>query len=186
MKTATRPISIDGLDFDALIDSEIQYEADVPSYPVETGFEISDTVILKPMVLSMTLYLTNTPVTWHGRNTQTVEQRMERLRQIYLAAKPVVVSTFASTHKNMVLQSYTDVKSIETGTSREVPVVFHEVRETESKTTTIPDGYGRAQPTGVYVGTADTTKGTSSSSKTTPAQEGSKGSILSGLGKHLS
>jgi hypothetical protein len=68
MARATQPVTVDGIEFDALIDESKTYEADVSTYPVEKGFEVSDTIILKPLTLSMTLYLTNTPVTWRARH----------------------------------------------------------------------------------------------------------------------
>lgn len=52
------------LNFDALIDQTIDYNADVPEYVTEKGFSVSDNVSLKPEELSMTLYVTDTPVTW--------------------------------------------------------------------------------------------------------------------------
>ncbi len=48
MARAKQPVSVDDIEFDALIDSEEGYEADVPEYPTEKGFSVSDTIVLKP------------------------------------------------------------------------------------------------------------------------------------------
>ena len=47
MARAKHPVSVDDIEFDALIDSEEGYEADVPEYPTEKGFSVSDTIVLK-------------------------------------------------------------------------------------------------------------------------------------------
>ena len=47
MARAKQPVSVDDIEFDALIDSEEGYEADVPEYPTEKGFSVSDTIVLK-------------------------------------------------------------------------------------------------------------------------------------------
>ena len=48
MGKATQPVSINGLEFDALIDESRTLEATVPEYSVESGFSVSDSVILNP------------------------------------------------------------------------------------------------------------------------------------------
>lgn len=67
MARAKQPVSVDDIEFDALIDSEEGYEADVPEYPTEKGFSVSDSIVLKADTLNMTLYVTDTPVTWRER-----------------------------------------------------------------------------------------------------------------------
>ena len=47
MARAKQPVSVDDIEFDALIDSEEGYEADVPEDPTEKGFSVSDTIVLK-------------------------------------------------------------------------------------------------------------------------------------------
>ena len=47
MARAKQPVSVDDIEFDALIDSEEGYEADVPEYPTDKGFSVSDTIVLK-------------------------------------------------------------------------------------------------------------------------------------------
>ena len=75
MARAKQPVSVDDIEFDALIDSEEGYEADVPEYPTEKGFSVSDTIVLKADTLNMTLYVTDTPVTWRKRTGSGPEKR---------------------------------------------------------------------------------------------------------------
>lgn len=41
MARAKQPVSVADIEFDALIDSEEGYEADVPEYPTEKGFSVA-------------------------------------------------------------------------------------------------------------------------------------------------
>ena len=58
-----KPVSVAGIEFDALIDEQKALSATVPTYPVEEGFPVSDTIILDPLSIQLTLYISNTPVT---------------------------------------------------------------------------------------------------------------------------
>ena len=175
MARATQPVGINDVSFDALIDESGTYSADVPTYPTEAGFDVSDTIILKARTLSMTLFLTNTPVTWrerHGSNPSRVQDVIEQLKALYFAKQPVTVVTTDETFQNMAIVSIELSKNKETGTSREIPISFQEIRVTESRTTTIPDSYGKGGATGKNAGTANVT-------------ESKKGSVLHGGGKGL-
>ena len=45
-----KPVSVAGIEFDALIDEQKTMNATIPAYPVEDGFPISDTIILDPLM----------------------------------------------------------------------------------------------------------------------------------------
>ena len=182
MARATQPVEIEGIAFDALIESSEQLSADAPTYPTEDGFSVSDSIILKPLTLSMTLYLTNTPVTWRNRNgvsTSRVQDVIKKLEELYFEKKTVTITTSEKTYYNMAILSLELTKNKETGTSREIPISFQQVRIAEAKTTTIPDSYGKSGATGANAGTASTTesvKGSGSSTNSTGSEQ-SKGSL---------
>ena len=44
MARARQPVNINGITFDALIDESQTLEADIPAYPTEAGFEVSDRI----------------------------------------------------------------------------------------------------------------------------------------------
>ena len=46
MARAKQPVSVNGIEFDALIDQTDTLEATVPEYTVEDGFVVSDAIIL--------------------------------------------------------------------------------------------------------------------------------------------
>ena len=85
----------------------------------------------------------------------------------------------------MAILSVSISKSTEMGYARQIPISFKEIRVTSSKTTTIPDSYGKSGTTGANAGTASTSAGNTpsasgkSSGGTAGAESGngSRGSI---------
>lgn len=164
MGKATQPVSINGLEFDALIDESRTLEATVPEYSVESGFSVSDSVILNPEKLSMTLFATNTPVTWyrrHGASPTRVDNVVKQLEELYFAKEPVTIVTSDATYTSMAIESITISKSLEIGYARQIPISFKKIRVTTAKTTTIPDSYGKSGATAASAGTASTSTGSS-------------------------
>ena len=183
-----RPVAIDDLEFDALISEDRTLDASVPEYSVEAGFVVSDAIILNTEKLSMTLYVTNTPVTWfnrHGSSRTRVNDVVAKLEEKYYAAKPVTVFTSEKTYRNMAIESFSISKSLEAGYAREIPISFKKIRVTKAVKTTIPDYYGKSGSTGASAGTASTSTASSGSSSGSKDESGSKGSILYNAGKSI-
>ena len=182
MAKAKQPVSIDGIEFDALIDQSVSYEADVPEYPTEKGFSVSDTIVLKAETISMTLYVTDTPVTWKNRfgsGGGRVESVIKRLEQLYFSKKVFTVVTSDAVFDNMVLTSMSIAKSSDVGYAREIPISLKKIIVTESNTVTIPDSYGKSGTSGASAGSANTTTATNSSaSDSSNSSEQKSGSIL--------
>jgi len=108
----------------------------------------------------MTLFLTNTPVTWyerHGSSPARVQDTIRKLKELYFKRELVTVTTTRGVNRNMAITSIELSNKVETGTSREIPITFQEVWVTKTQTTSIPDSYGRGGATGVNAGTANTT-----------------------------
>ena len=63
-----QPVSLNGIEFDAILDNSETYSASVPEYPIDAGYSVSDNVALNAFQISMTLYVTATPVTWLSRH----------------------------------------------------------------------------------------------------------------------
>ena len=94
MGRAMQPVSVDGIEFDALMSSTEAYDATVPEYSVETGFAVSDTIILSPETLDMTLLVSNRPVTWakrFGNSGDRVAEVVKRLKSLYFQKKLISV-----------------------------------------------------------------------------------------------
>ncbi|MCX4355844.1 MAG: hypothetical protein OSJ43_06420 [Oscillospiraceae bacterium] len=185
-----QPVSINGVEFDALIDQSISYSAQVPEYPTEKGFNVNDTIILQNDDLSMTLYVTDTPVTWKNRfggGFGRVEQVVKQLENLYLARQPVTIVTSDAVYTEMAIVSYTISKSSDTGYAREIPISFQKIIRTESKTVSIPDSYGKSGATGAPAGDANTTSASTSSGSGSSSSSSSEqgGSILYNAGKSV-
>lgn len=164
MAKVKQPVSLDDIEFDALIEQEEKYEADVPEYPTEAGYSVSDNIALKPETLSMTLFVTNTPVTWRerfGANIDRVDGIVKQLKDLYFSRKLVTVTTSESVYENMAITEISIRKSVEVGYAREIPIGLKKVIVTESKTTTIPDSYGKSGTSEEAVGDASVTDGSS-------------------------
>lgn len=167
MARAKQPVSINGIEFDALIEENRTLEATVPEYSVESGFSVSDAIILSPERLDLTLFVTNTPVTWysrHGGDQNRVDSVVKRIEELYYAGEPVTIITSDATYSNMAIESLTISKNAETGYAREIPISFKKIRITSAKTATIPDSYGKSGSTGASAGTASTSSGSSGGS----------------------
>lgn len=179
MAKAKQPVSINGIEFDALISESRTLEATVPEYSVEDGFSVSDAIILSPEKLSMTLYVTNTPVTWYGRHggdQSRVDSVVKKLEELYYAGDPVTIVTSDRTYTDMAIESISFSKSLETGYAREVPISFKKIRVTKAKTTTIPASYGKSGATAASAGTASTSSGSSGSSSSSKSSGGGSSS----------
>ena len=187
MARAKQPVSINGIEFDALIDESRTLEATVPEYSVESGFSVSDAIILNPEKLSMTLFVTNTPVTWysrHGGDRNRVDNVVKQLEELYFAAEPVTIVTSDATYTNMAIESLSFSKSLEVGYAREIPISFKKIRVTSAKTTTIPDSYGKSGATGASAGTASTSSGSSGGGSSGGGSGGSSGSSSGSSGSN--
>ena len=183
MAQPKQPVSIKGIEFDALITEDRGLEATVPEYAVEDGFSVSDTIIIGNETLSMTLFITDTPVTWfnrHGAGRGRTESIVKQLEELFYTKEPVTVVTSDRTYTDMAIESISFSKSLEAGYAREIPISLRKIRITKARTTTIPDSYGKSGTTGESAGTANTSVASSGSSTTTSSSSESetKSSIL--------
>lgn len=159
MAKAKQPVSINGIEFDALIDESRTLEATAPEYSVEDGFAISDAIILNAEKLDMTLFVTDTPVTWSSHAEQgRTEKVVSQLEALYYNKTPVTIVTTDRVFTNMAIVSMNLRKTIEVGYAREIPISFQKIRVTVSRTASIPASYGKSGATMTNVGTASTTK----------------------------
>jgi len=181
---ATQPVTVAGIEFDALISEDRGFEASIPQYAVEEGYSVSDAIILGAESLSMTLYVTDTPVTWlnrHGSARGRSEQVCDQLESLYYSHSPVTVVTSEKVYESMGIESMSISKSAEIGYAREVSISFKKIRKTTAKTTSIPASYGKSGTTGASAGTASTKSGSGQASDT----KGIGATILYGIGKSI-
>ena len=159
----TQPVCVAGIEFAALLNETQTYSADIPSYPVETGFSVSDNIALQPMELPLTLLISDTPLTWRGR-ARSVSETEAMLKELYFKKTTFTVVTPSGTFSNMGITSMQIKKSTDLGFDKEVSLSLQEVPTTETRTTAIPSSYGKSGATGANAGTASTGTGSTSSS----------------------
>ena len=181
---ATRPVTLAGIQFDALLSQDESYKAQVPDYPVESGYKVHDGVLPDPLTVETTLYLSNTPVTWRhqiGTSRTRVKTVENRLRNLFWNREPVVYRTSDRTYPNMVIESMTISKTEEDGYARRIPITLKQVEVTQTKTGVIPDSYVRGGQTEASAGTASvSTDSTGSSSGVASSTSSSSGATGNG------
>ena len=176
-KKNLKPVSIWGIEFDALIDETKNLSATIPTYPVEEGFPVSDTIILDPISIQMTLYVSNTPVTWlyrHGTSTDRVNKICSLLEQKWLQKQLAKIVTTEAIYKDMGITSISIKKSHDIGYAREISVSAQKVRITKRKTVKIPSYVLKSGETKANAGTASTST-SSGKSSTASGTGGSSG-----------
>lgn len=151
------PVSIDGIEFDALIEEEKDLKASIPTYPVEDGFPVSDTIILDPITIKMTLFISRTPVTWlqrHGTDMTRVQKVCEQLEKLWQAKKLVKIVTQDITYTDMGITDMSFRKSKDLGYDKEVSISAQKVVYTTKATAEIPDDVMKSGETEANAGTA--------------------------------
>lgn len=179
-----KPVSIWGIEFDALIEETKNLSATIPTYPVEEGFPVSDTIILNPISIQMTLYVSNTPVTWlyrHGTSNDRVNKICDLLEQKWLQKQLTKIVTTEAIYKDMGITSISIRKSHDIGYAREISISAQKVRITKRKTVMIPSYILKSGETKANAGTASVS--TSSSKLSTGSGNGGSGGSGSSSGK---
>ena len=181
---AKQPVSINGVEFDAMLGEDYSLEASSPDYVVESGFTIGDSIILSAEVLTMTLFVSERPVTFKSRfgGAGRVDSVVKQLKELYYSKQLVSVTTPDAHYDNMAIQSLKISRTNEYGYAREVPITLKHIRTTATQTTSIPASYGKSGSTKAAAGTASTTAGGSGSSGVSAGSAGAGGSSGSGGG----
>lgn len=190
---AKQPVSINGIEFDAMLGEDYSLEASSPDYVVESGFTIGDSIILSAEILTLTLFVSDRPVTFKSRfgGAGRVDSVVKQLKELYYGKQLVSVTTPDAQYDNMAIQSLKISRTNEYGYAREVPITLKHIRTTATQTTSIPASYGKSGSTKAAAGTASTTSGGSSggssgsSGGNSGSSGGSKGSILYNVASNI-
>ena len=117
---ARQPVSLDGIEFDALVEITENLEADAPEYPVEDGYSVNDTIVLKPRTINLVVYLSNTPVSWKTRFGDTkdrVNDVCTKLYELYEERKAIILGTTDAVYEDYCITSISLPRNIDNGTS---------------------------------------------------------------------
>ncbi|ENZ8140832.1 phage baseplate protein [Klebsiella aerogenes] len=105
--------------FDAVTDTGIRRQADITSYPVESGAEVSDHVQIKNNTFKLSGIITETPVRLEkdllysaGVNGTRISQAIEYLDKIFDGRQPITLVTEHKVFENVILSGISyDYKS---------------------------------------------------------------------------
>lgn len=168
MGNALKPASLSGIQFDAIITRETSYSADVPEYPVEDGFVVSDAILNKPVELSVTAFITDTPVTWKnqlGASQGKYRKTIEQLENLYFSKSIVSFATSDKVYDSMAITSLSIPETEEMKNAVQVSFSLKEIRITSADSASIPASNGMSGASGAGGGTADTATDSSSSER---------------------
>lgn len=183
MKKLSNPVSIGDVQFDVLLNESIERSADVPQYPVENGYKVSDAILLSPYTISVTAIISNMPVTWrhrfkNARNRTKTE--IDKLVRLYESRSLVTYNNRSKIYRNMAITSLSVPKAEDQRESVEVSISLQHVIVTSPKIVDIDASYMRSGTTGTNAGTAATTTASDATGQKEESKE--KGSILYGIG----
>ena len=184
-KKKLKPCSVWGIEFDAMIEEQRNYSASIPSYPVEDGFNISDTIINEPLVLQLTLYVSNTPVTFLYRHKNTknrVTKICEQIEKKWLSKQLTKIVTLDAIYKDMGITSISIKKTAEIGYAREISVTARKVYKTSRKVSKIPKHILKAGKSMAKAGKASVSKTSARASSEKVSSESVASNTNGGLG----
>ncbi|MCM7432191.1 phage baseplate protein [Enterobacter hormaechei subsp. xiangfangensis] len=96
--------------FDAVTDTGIRRQADITSYPVESGAEVSDHVQIKNNTFKLSGIISETPVRLEkdllysaGVNGTRISQAIEYLDKMFESRQPIILVTEHKVYDNVIL-----------------------------------------------------------------------------------
>lgn len=178
MKKLKSPVTVGNVKFDVLMNESIERSAEVPQYPVEDGYKVSDAILISPLTISITALISNMPVTWKNKfkgQSHRTKTEVNKLIKLYEKKTPVSYYNRQKRYKNMAITSLSVPKTEEMTECVEISLTLQEIKVTKPKVVDIDASYMRSGTTGTYAGTAATT--------TTDENDSTeKSSVLYGLG----
>lgn len=160
------PTQVGLLKVDIVKSFEYTYDQDVTEHPVETGFEIADHIVNKPLKLTMTVGIASSPVTWFWKNgygAKKFANGLQLLEEIRDKKEPVTIVRPEKKYDNMVMTSCRVSKQDSTKSIIYADLAFIQIVKVTTQTTAIPENVVTASQeenageTAANVGAADTT-----------------------------
>ena len=143
--------------FDAIIQREVNLSATVPQYPTEKGRYFSDGVLRRPRTLSVTAFISDTPVTWRNRLpndylASRFEEEIHLLQNLYFSGQLMRFFSGGRIYENMAIEKISIPEVPDMKNASEVKLTLQQVEMVGSDTVEIDD-YGRNGLTNTVGGT---------------------------------
>lgn len=173
MIKATIPSSLGGIEFDCTVSRTKTLEAEVPQYPVESGFDVSDGIFYSPVTLEVVATVTETPVTWRNKHSgqNRIKRICDQLEELFFSRKLVTFITPDKVYTNMAIVSMSTPTEAQSNLV-DISFSLRQITVTSASTVNVSSDYSQSGDSKEDAGTTDT-----SSEKS----ESKKGSILSKL-----
>ncbi len=136
------PTEIGTLKVDIVRSFEYQMDQEVTEHPVETGFEIHDSIINKAIKVDMTIGISSHPVTWFYKNSHGQHKfasGLSALEQIRDNKEPVTIVRPDKIWSDMVLTSARPVRNDESKSIIWVNCSFVHITKVATQTTEVPE-----------------------------------------------
>lgn len=136
------PTQVGSLKVDIVKSFEYTYDQDVTEHPVETGFEIADHIVNKPLKLTMTVGIASSPVTWFWKNgygAKKFANGLQLLEEIRDKKEPVTIVRPEKKYDNMVMTSCRVSKQDSTKSIIYADLAFIQIVKVTTQTTAIPE-----------------------------------------------
>lgn len=136
------PTQVGSLKVDIVKSFEYTYDQDVTGHPVETGFEIADHIVNKPLKLTMTVGISSTPVTWFYKNgwgEKKFANGLQLLEEIRDKKEPVTIIRPEKKYDNMVMTSCRVSKQDSSKSIIYAELAFQQIVNVTTQTTAIPE-----------------------------------------------
>lgn len=175
------PTQVGSLKVDIVKSFEYTYDQDVTEHPVETGFEIADHIVNKPLKLTMTVGIASSPVTWFWKNgygAKKFANGLQLLEEIRDKKEPVTIVRPEKKYDNMVMTSCRVSKQDSTKSIIYADLSFMQIVKVTTQTTAIPENVVTASQeenageTAANVGAANTTSVDTGGSLDIPSDSG--------------
>ncbi|EBB5599876.1 phage baseplate protein [Citrobacter freundii] len=140
--------------FDCVDNEQHHWSNTITEFPVEESVNISDNIKPNPRELTLTGFISNTPISGlvdelvnftdrflNGRKrTQDAYNQLKALSELKI---PVTVTTRYEVYENMGLADVSIVRSAENGDALVVDLVFRQINIVSTQTGTVPEGIGK-------------------------------------------
>lgn len=142
------------MQFDCIEDETHTWANEVTQFPVENGGDITDNIRGKQRELSITGFISNSPIRGlidevtgfadrvlnGNKRTQDAYNQLKQLRDLKI---PVNIATRFESYSNMAIESVIIRRQSENGDALIVDMSFREISIVATQTGTVPEGMGR-------------------------------------------
>lgn len=152
-------IRIDDYLIDLAEEESVTYSSDPTPYPVEDGADVTDHVRARPLTISITGIVSDTPLGAVARERQLdddaafffpSDEAFSRLRAIHSAREPVTLELKRGTFTNMVMTEFSERRDSSSGDALRFGATFTQIRIVTNERAIVVVAAPRGKPQSDY------------------------------------